>query len=89
MRESSGHLDCRNYAPLDVAKGVCHVKKHVVRADEAPCDTFEALPKCKHCRNYLPGEVEYIGVCAASRSRPMAYPDLIGVTCEDFAWRAV
>jgi 4-hydroxyphenylacetate decarboxylase small subunit len=81
------NLDCRNYASLDVAKGICHMRKQIVLADGEACEMFEKLPKCKHCIKYSPGGEEYLGTCTASPRRPMTYPDLIGVTCEWFAWK--
>ena len=79
------HIDCRNFAALDVAKGICHLKKEIVLADEACCENFEKLPRCKFCSNYSSVE-EFTGICSAEESRPMAYPDLIAVTCENFKW---
>jgi len=82
----SYHLDCRNYAPLDVAKGMCHVRKEIILADGTSCELFERLPKCKHCQYYTPGSEAYLGVCQAEATRAMTYPDLAGVTCEAFTW---
>jgi 4-hydroxyphenylacetate decarboxylase small subunit len=87
MDQTYRNLDCRNYASVDVAKGICHVRKQLVMADGKACTLFERLPKCKHCAKYLPVEREYLGTCAASPDRPMTYPDLIGVTCEWFSWK--
>jgi 4-hydroxyphenylacetate decarboxylase small subunit len=87
MVQTYKNLDCRNYAPLDVAKGICHRRKVLILADDEACELFEMLPKCKQCANYAPDEVEYLGACAASPSRPMTYPDLTGVTCEWFSWK--
>jgi 4-hydroxyphenylacetate decarboxylase small subunit len=81
------NLDCRNYAPVDVAKGICQVRKQLVLADGEACEMFEKLPKCRHCAKYTPGQEEYLGTCAASANRPMTYPDLISVTCEWFSWK--
>jgi 4-hydroxyphenylacetate decarboxylase small subunit len=88
MEERLKHLDCRNFALVDVAKGICHLKKQLLLADGESCETFQKLPKCKHCQNYAAGEQRYIGICGASISRPMTYPDLVAVTCEQFAWRS-
>ncbi len=87
MERSWRHVDCRNYAPVDVVKGICHVKKQVVLAGESSCETFDKLPKCSHCQHYLAGEREYLGKCTAVASQPMAYPDMTAVTCEDFVWK--
>jgi 4-hydroxyphenylacetate decarboxylase small subunit len=87
MEQGFKHLDCRNFAPVDVAKGICHIRKQMTLADGESCELFERLPKCKHCANYTPGEEEYLGICKASTGRPMTYPDLSGVTCEWFTWK--
>ena len=87
MARTCKNLDCRNYAPVDVAKGICRQRKQLVLADSEACERFEKLPKCKHCAKYVAGEAEYLGICAASPSRPMTYPDMIGVTCEWFSWK--
>jgi 4-hydroxyphenylacetate decarboxylase small subunit len=81
------HLDCRNYAPVDVVKGICHMTKETVLGDEENCEKFEKMPKCKFCHNYTPGTIEYTGVCEAASSKPMTYPDLSGITCEFFEWK--
>jgi 4-hydroxyphenylacetate decarboxylase small subunit len=86
MAQTYRNVDCRNYAPVDVAKGMCHRRKQMVLADGEACEMFDRLPKCKHCAMYMPGE-EFLGTCAASPTRPMTYPDLIGLTCEWFSWR--
>jgi 4-hydroxyphenylacetate decarboxylase small subunit len=87
MERGLRHVDCRNYAPMDVVKGLCHLKKQLVPADEEACDSCERLPKCAHCRRFLAGGREYLGTCTAGPARPMAYPDMAAVTCEDFAWK--
>jgi len=86
MEERYKHCECRNYAPIDVTKGICHSKKQMVAGDEEACDTFEKLPKCKYCQHYGTLDEEYIGTCNAEKTKPMAYPDLVSVTCEHFMW---
>lgn len=81
------HLDCRNYAPVDVVKGICHLTKEAVLGDEEQCDKFEKIPKCKFCDNFIPGGKEQLGSCGAEPSKPMTYPDLVGVTCGQFSWK--
>ncbi len=87
MQQTCKNMDCRNFAPVDVAKGICHARKQMVLADGEACKMFEKLPKCKHCAKYAPREEEHLGTCTASPTRPMTYPDLIGVTCEWFSWK--
>ena len=83
MSNSLKHMDCRNYAPLDVAKGICHRSKELVLADGDHCDSFVATQKCKFCDHFIATEV-YLGLCTAVISKPRTYPDLIAVTCEEF-----
>lgn len=85
MKTTFKHIDCRNFAALDVVKGICHLTKEVVLADEACCENFEKLARCKFCSFYS-SEKEYLGICKADKSNPMAYPDMISTTCENFKW---
>ena len=84
MNDNLKHMDCRNYAPLDVAKGICHRTKEMVLADADHCEYFVATRKCKFCAHFVAGN-QYLGTCSAMTSKPMTYPDLITVTCENFA----
>jgi 4-hydroxyphenylacetate decarboxylase small subunit len=84
---NSKHLHCRNYAPVDVVKGICHRTKETLLADDGACPAFDRLPRCGECRLYSPGAEERLGICGASPERPMTYPDLAAVTCEWFAWK--
>ena len=78
------HMKCRNYAPVDVVKGICHRTKGTVIADEMACDAFEAKPVCGRCVHYVESGREYLGKCTAEKGDPMTYPDLSAVTCPDF-----
>ncbi len=86
VSETLTHMDCRNYAPVDAAKGICHRTKQLVVADDHRCDAFTKLPKCKHCEHYLAGKELYTGICRAVKDTPMTYPDLAAVTCDWFQW---
>ena len=77
------HMDCRNYAAVDVAKGICHRTKELVPADAGRCEHFVPMPKCKFCAHFSESE-QFLGVCNGVRSKPVTYPDLIAVTCEMF-----
>lgn len=81
------HRDCRNFAPVDVAKGICHRTKNMVPADGDQCEECVATPKCRGCRNFTADakRVE-LGVCEASTVTPkfFAYPDMVALTCEMF-----
>ncbi len=78
------HTDCRNYAPVDAAKGICHRRKELLLGDEEHCEHFVATQKCKFCEHFIAGP-PHLGTCDAAPARPMTYPELITVTCRDFA----
>lgn len=82
--ETFTHTECRNYAPVDVAKGICHRTKELVLADGDHCEHLEKIQKCKFCSQYTASNQEYLGTCDAVISKPMTYPDLVTVTCEMF-----
>jgi 4-hydroxyphenylacetate decarboxylase small subunit len=78
------HMDCRNFAAVDAAKGICHRTKELILADGDHCEHCVRIPKCKFCTYFTPSD-EYLGNCNAVASKPVVYPDLITVTCELFA----
>ncbi|UCF09926.1 MAG: 4-hydroxyphenylacetate decarboxylase small subunit [Candidatus Bipolaricaulota bacterium] len=80
-------MDCRNFAPIDVVKGICHLSKERVQADDASCPSFDRLPRCGECERYSPSDQQDVGVCRATPDHPMTYPGLAAVTCEWFRWR--
>ena len=87
MHINLAHRDCRNFAPIDVVKGLCHHSKAMVAADEPACAQCLLLPKCHHCSHYAADEKSSgLGGCRASDpSRPfMAYADMAAIHCEDY-----
>lgn len=79
------HRDCMNFAPIDVAKGICHITKKIVPADAEQCNAFERIAKCKYCQNFQADKEKVeIGVCTVSTHVPTfpAYPDMVATTCE-------
>ena len=81
------HRDCRNFAPVDVSKGICHRTKEMVAGDVDSCEHFDRKPKCRDCQSFKAEKdrVE-LGVCLASTHEPkfLAFPDMVAVTCESF-----
>ena len=88
MSGEAKHMHCRNYAPVDVVKGICHRTKETILADDPVCPSFDRLPRCVECRLFSPGEEEHLGTCGATPDHPMTYPDLAAVTCDWFEWRS-
>jgi 4-hydroxyphenylacetate decarboxylase small subunit len=85
MNEKVYHRDCRNYTPVDVAKGICHRTKDLVVADGDRCEQFQLLPRCRHCLNYIvDAQAMGVGICKASKNRFLAYGDMTAVTCEQY-----
>jgi len=76
------HNDCRNFIPVDVAKGICGRQDKMVAIDTPTCECFQALPKCKNCAHFSAGTEPGIGTCGAEPHKPWTYPELIAVTCE-------
>ena len=76
------YRDTRNYAPIDVTKGIDLTTGETVMADAEAPKGAEAMPKCKLCKNFKSTE-EYLGTCEASMNNPkfVAYPDMVAVTC--------
>ena len=78
------HCDCRNYASIDVVKGICHRTKDLILGDEAQCEHYVQLSKCKFCKNFSASKEKFMGTCNADPAKPWTYPDLIAVTCNSF-----
>jgi len=77
------YKDTRNYAPIDVTKGMDLLTKQIVMADAQAPEGYEVMPKCKFCKNFKETDT-FMGTCEASMNEPrfIAYPDMVAVTCE-------
>lgn len=79
------HRYCRNYAPVDVAKGLCHKSRELITADGESCPNFERMPRCLFCLNYRADESKpRLGICQVSTRAFPAYEDMVAVTCQSF-----
>lgn len=77
--------DCRDFAPIDVVKGMCHATKTIVLGDAEQCSDFNLMPKCKNCAMFTADtKTVEMGICEASAMEPkfFAFPDMVSVTCE-------
>jgi 4-hydroxyphenylacetate decarboxylase small subunit len=88
QQHDSRHMDCRNFAPLDVVKGLCHLSKEKVIADQPSCEHFDRLPKCRHCAKFADSGEQHLGTCTAEETAAMAYPEMVATTCEWFGWKS-
>ena len=71
--------------PIDLAKGICHVQgDKIILADGDACPKFEALPKCKFCKNFTNVDEHGIGCCEGFKVKDWVYAELKAVTCENF-----
>lgn len=79
------YRDTRNYAPIDVIKGVDLTTKEIVLGDTEAPEGAEILPKCKFCKNFTETE-DFMGICESSMNDPkfMAYGDMNSTTCGMF-----
>jgi 4-hydroxyphenylacetate decarboxylase small subunit len=57
------HSDCENFAPVDVAKGICRLTNTPVLIDSSVCAKFEAIPKCSRCTFFKNSDRDGIGTC--------------------------
>jgi 4-hydroxyphenylacetate decarboxylase small subunit len=57
------HNDCENFAPVDVAKGICRLSNEKIFIDSAVCPKFEAVPKCGSCGLFKNADKDGIGTC--------------------------
>lgn len=81
--EKLAYKDTRNYAPIDVTKGVDLVTRQIVMADAAAPDDAQIMPKCKFCKHFKETDA-FMGTCGAAKNEHgfFAYPDMVAVTCE-------
>lgn len=79
------HHDCRNFVPVDVAKGICLVNNMEVLIDTDVCEKFTALPKCKICSNFTNPDADNIGTCKGFKDNAWTFGDLRAVNCEEYA----
>jgi 4-hydroxyphenylacetate decarboxylase small subunit len=87
MTTKLNHRDCRNFAPIDVTKGICHRTKDLVLADNEQCEEFSLLPKCNNCKQFAAtADAIEMGICKVSAHEPKfyAYPDMVAVTCDKY-----
>lgn len=84
MANGLKHNDCRNFAPVDVAKGICRIKNELIFIDGEPCEKFEMLPKCKNCGHFINVDKDDIGTCKGFKDNYWAFGENIAVTCENY-----
>lgn len=85
MSVEQHHRNCRNFAPLDVVKGICHLTEEVIPADAPSCSRFDRLPRCQTCSHYkTDGETVGVGACGASPQAFMAYLEMAASTCASY-----
>jgi 4-hydroxyphenylacetate decarboxylase small subunit len=59
----NNHSGCENFAPVDVAKGICRLTGDLIPVDSAVCPKFSAIPKCAGCVNFRNPDKDGIGTC--------------------------
>ena len=78
------HNDCSNFAPIDVAKGICRITNKTVFTDTPVCPTFSELAKCKNCTHFVDSKKENMGVCTGLEKENWTYANLVAKTCEGY-----
>ena len=60
----NNHADCRNFTPIDVAKGICHANNDsIILIDSETCPMFTPIAKCKCCKCFIEADENNIGGC--------------------------
>lgn len=77
------HIECKNFLPIDVFKGICKLDKKSILADDEACEEFSQLAKCAYCTHFTASE-KGTGRCKDLHD---AYPDMPAKTCKDFSWK--
>ncbi len=57
------HNECENFAPVDVAKGICRLTNEIVLIDSAVCAEYEAIARCGGCAFFANAAPDGIGTC--------------------------
>jgi len=81
------HSDCYNFIPIDVAKGICNINNKEILIDGSICSDFEALPKCKHCKNFTEPDENGMGICTGFADNAWTFGELKVTTCEKYDFR--
>jgi 4-hydroxyphenylacetate decarboxylase small subunit len=78
------HDDCRNFAAVDAAKGICRKTNTMIFSDTVICDNLMELPKCKNCSHFIDENKDHIGNCIGLEKNNWTYGELAAVTCEGY-----
>ena len=81
---TSKHHDCRNFIPIDVAKGICNLINQNVLIDSDVCPEFAEISKCKNCSNFKDPDETMVGNCVGFADNYWTYGNLNGVLCEKY-----
>ncbi|MBB6215129.1 4-hydroxyphenylacetate decarboxylase small subunit [Anaerosolibacter carboniphilus] len=78
------HDDCRNFAAVDAAKGICRKSNTMIFTDTETCEQLVSIPKCKNCSHFIDENKDRIGTCAGLEKNSWTYGELLAVTCEGY-----
>ena len=80
------HIDCWNYQPIDVVKGICVKSEQMIHWNGEVCPGFELKPKCEQCSHFSDPNDENIGTCSGlSDGAYWVLGSRNATTCEAFA----
>ena len=70
----NNHADCRNFTPIDVAKGICHANNDsIILIDSETCPMFTPIAKCKCCKCFIEADENNIGICDGFKIKDWTY----------------
>jgi 4-hydroxyphenylacetate decarboxylase small subunit len=85
MSKSKGtkHDDCKNFIPIDAAKGLCAWTNEMIAIDSECCPKYDALPKCKNCKSFTDATKDGLGTCVGLEDKSFwSYGEMPAVNCQ-------
>ena len=84
VNTKANHSDCRNFIPVDVAKGYCNLLKSNVLVDSSVCSNFFQIAKCKVCAQFGKPDEKGFGHCNGFNDDYWSFGELKATNCEMF-----
>ncbi len=66
---------------------ICNINNKEILIDGSICSDFEALPKCKHCKNFTEPDENGMGICTGFADNAWTFGELKVTTCEKYDFR--
>ncbi len=78
------HIDCLNFIPVDVAKGICNFHSKEILVEGNICENFKLMPECNNCSYFMEPDSKGTGKCAGFSDNYWTFASLKAVNCEKY-----